>query len=72
MVALIFMVIVLVLLAVLLALILSINHGEHFAPQAYYRRKQIGAPVAYGRDRLGPRRRKRLPGEDEPPPAQPS
>jgi hypothetical protein len=62
-----FALIVIVLLVVFFGLLLSISHGEHFAPQAYYRRKRIGAPVAYGLDRLGPRLRKRLPQELEPP-----
>ncbi|MHB8576249.1 MAG: hypothetical protein ACYDCQ_13070 [Dehalococcoidia bacterium] len=53
------------LVVVLYVLILSISHGEHYAPQAYYRSKRVGAPVALGVDRLGPRARKRLPGEPE-------
>ncbi len=48
---------------VLAFLIFRINNGEHFTPQAYYRRKRTGAPVAYGVDALGPRRRRRLPEE---------
>ena len=47
------------LVLVLYALIASINRGEHYAPQAYYRRKRGGAPVAYGFESLGPRRRRR-------------
>jgi hypothetical protein len=53
------------LVAFLLVLIFIINNGTHFAPQAYYRRKRTGAPVAYGVDALGPRRRKRPPGAAE-------
>jgi hypothetical protein len=50
-------------LVVLLCLLIGrINKGEHYAPQAYYRRKRGGAPVAYGFDSLGPRPRKRPPG----------
>ena len=47
----------------LFALILRINHAEHFAPQAYYRRKRGGAPIAYGFESLAPRHRKQLPPE---------
>ncbi len=54
---------VLPLVVVLYALIASINHGEHYAPQAYYRRKRGGAPVTYGFDSLGPRLRRRTPLE---------
>jgi hypothetical protein len=52
-------------------LIVSINHGEHYAPQAYYRRKRGGAPVAYGFESLGPRPRRLLPIEHEAPGEQP-
>jgi hypothetical protein len=45
-------------------LIVRMNVGEHYAPQAYYRLKRGGAPLAYGFESLGPRRRKRPP---EPP-----
>ena len=51
--------IVLPLVVVLYVLILKINEGEHHTPQAYYRRKTGGAPVAGGYEALGPRRRKR-------------
>jgi hypothetical protein len=51
------------LVVVLYVLIAGINRGEHFAPQAYYRRKRGGAPVAYGYESLVARRRKRLPEE---------
>jgi hypothetical protein len=51
------------LVVVLLVLIASINNGTHYTPQAYYRRKRLGAPVAFGVDALGPRLRRRLPGE---------
>jgi hypothetical protein len=50
--------IVVPLVVVLFALIFRINHAQHFAPQAYYRRKATGAPVAYGCESLGPRLRK--------------
>src|SRR5256885_11667418 len=46
------------LVVVLYALIFRINHAEHFAPQAYYRRKTAGAPVVYECESLGPRLRK--------------
>ncbi|HEX4467751.1 MAG TPA: hypothetical protein VH025_11235 [Solirubrobacteraceae bacterium] len=55
------LVLLLALVAFLYALIGSMNHGRHFAPQAYYRRKTVGAPIATERDALGPRSR-RLPG----------
>lgn len=45
-------------------LIYSMNNGRHFTPQAYYRRKVGGAPVAGGYDALGPRQRRRAPSED--------
>jgi hypothetical protein len=53
------------LLLLLALLIFKISHGEHFAPQAYYRHKRTGAPVAFGLDALGPRPRRRLPQELE-------
>ena len=52
--------IVLPLVAVLCMLIAVMNHGEHYAPQAYYRHKRGGAPVAHGFESLGPRPRKRV------------
>jgi uncharacterized membrane protein len=42
-------------------LILRMNHAVHFAPQAYYRKKTAGAPIAYEFESLGPRPRKKLP-----------
>ncbi len=42
----------------LFVLIFRMNHAEHFAPQAFYRKKRGGAPVAYGFESLGPRPRK--------------
>ena len=60
--------IVVPLVVVLYALIFRINHAEHFAPQAYYRRKTAGAPVAYECESLGPRRRKALPADSSPKP----
>jgi hypothetical protein len=51
------------LLLLLGVLIFRISHGEHFAPQAYYRHKRTGAPVTFGIDALGPRPRRRLPEE---------
>ncbi len=67
----IFLLIVVALVVLLYALILSISHGEHYAPQAYYRSKRVGAPVALGVDRLGPRPRKRLPGHEQEQPHEP-
>ena len=64
------MLVLVVLVVLLLGLISSINHGEHFAPQAYYRQKRGGAPVAFGYESLAPRRRRRLEQQtaaDEPP-----
>jgi hypothetical protein len=51
-------------LVVLLCVLISrMNHAEHFAPQAYYRKKRGGAPVALGFESLGPRARKQPPSE---------
>jgi hypothetical protein len=47
------------LVVVLYLLIGSMNHGEHFAPQAYYRKRQRAANYVRGLASLGPRRRKR-------------
>lgn len=52
------------LVLVLLGLIWRINHVEHFAPQAYYRQKTGGAPVAFGYESLGPRLRRPPPSAD--------
>jgi hypothetical protein len=52
------------LVVLLLALIVLISNGDHYAPQAYYRRKRGGAPVTYGFESLGPRPRKSPPGWD--------
>jgi hypothetical protein len=46
------------LVVVLLFLISRMNNAEHFAPQAYYRRKRGGAPLALHFESLGPRARK--------------
>ncbi len=59
----IFLLVLFALVLVLIGLIVSINHGDHYAPQAYYRRKRGGAPVAYGYESLAPRYRKRGPEE---------
>jgi hypothetical protein len=53
--------VVLSLVVVLFVLIAKINSGEHYTPQAYYRRKTGGAPVAFGYEALGARARKRPP-----------
>ena len=45
-------------------LIYRMSYGRHFTPQAYYRRKVGGAPVAGGYEALGPRHRKRAPAQD--------
>jgi hypothetical protein len=61
----IFILLVIVPLVVVLGvLIFRINHLEHFAPQAYYRSKRGGAPVALEYESLGPRARK-LPHDDD-------
>lgn len=52
------------LVVVLYVLIVRINHAEHFAPQAYYRKKTAGAPIAFDFDSLAPRPRKLLPEYD--------
>ena len=54
--------VIVVLIAVLLGLIVRINHAEHYAPQAYYRKKTAGAPVVFEFESLAPRPRKILPG----------
>ena len=60
-----FILIVVVPLVVLLfVLIFRMNHMAQFTPQAYYRRKVGGAPVAGEYEALGPRPRRRLPTED--------
>ena len=64
-----FLLIVIPLVALLLLLISSMNNGTHYTPQAYYRRKRLGAPVVFGVDALGPRLRRRLPGELDASPA---
>ena len=48
----------------LFVLIFRMNHAEHFAPQAFYRKKRGGAPVAFEFESLGPRPRKPPPSED--------
>jgi hypothetical protein len=53
----------------LFVLIFRMNHGEHFAPQAYYRSKTGGAPLAFGFESLGPRARKPPPSQQGDPPA---
>jgi hypothetical protein len=52
------LILVLPLVLLLFVLIFRMNHAEHFAPQAYYRRKTAGAPIAFGIESLGPRARK--------------
>jgi hypothetical protein len=56
--------VIVVLIAILLVLIVRINHAEHYAPQAYYRKKTAGAPVVFEFESLAPRPRKVLPGAD--------
>jgi hypothetical protein len=51
----------------LFVLIFRMNHGTHFAPQAYYRSKTGGAPLALGFESLGPRARKPPPSEQQDP-----
>jgi hypothetical protein len=55
------------LVVVLGVLIFRMQHAEHFAPQAYYRKKVGGAPVAFGFESLGPRNRKPFSENDDPP-----
>jgi hypothetical protein len=64
--------IVVPLIVVLVALIFRMNHAAQFAPQAYYRRKTVGAPVASGRESLGPRLRKDPPADSSPKTAAPA
>ena len=63
--------VVLPLVVVLCVLIARINNAEHYAPQAYHRRKRGGAPVAHGFESLGPRPRKTPPGGEDGAPAAP-
>jgi hypothetical protein len=58
--------IVVPLVVVLFVLIFRINHAEHSAPQAYYLRKTVGAPIAYGCESLGPRARKAASADSSP------
>jgi hypothetical protein len=51
------------LVVVLCALIFRMNHAEHFAPQAYYRKKTGGAPLAVEFESLAPRARKAPPSD---------
>jgi hypothetical protein len=54
----------------LFVLIFRMNHAEHYAPQAFYRKKRGGAPVAYEFESLGPRPRKSAPpGQQGNPPS---
>ena len=53
------------LVLVLFVLIFRMNYGAHFTPQAYYRRKVGGAPVAGEYEALGPRARLAVPDPDE-------
>jgi hypothetical protein len=46
------------LVVVLYLLILSMNHGEHFAPQAYYRKRRRAANYVLRMASLVPRARK--------------
>jgi hypothetical protein len=43
---------------VLYLLIFSMNHGRHFAPQAYYRKKRRAANFVLGLASLTPRSRR--------------
>jgi hypothetical protein len=51
---------------VLYLLILSMAHGKHFAPQAYYRKKRRGANVALRLMSNVPRARREPVGRDRP------
>jgi hypothetical protein len=58
--------IVVPLVVVLYGLIFRINHAQHYAPQAYYRRKTAGATIAFEFESLAPRPRRGPPsGSDE-------
>jgi len=59
--------VMLALVVVIYVLIARINHGRHYAPQAYHHRKQEGAPLAHGVARLAPRHRRHIPAEDQEP-----
>jgi hypothetical protein len=54
------------LVVVLYVLIVSMAHGRHFSPQAYYRKKRRGANFLYGLASAVPRpRREPTPHEPE-------
>jgi hypothetical protein len=55
---------ILLLIALLYVLIFLMNNARHFAPQAFYRKKRGGAPVAEEFESLGPRPRRPPPSED--------
>ena len=57
-------VLIVALVGFMFVLIFRMNHAKHFAPQAYYRKKRGGAPVAYEFDSLGPSPRKPPPSEE--------
>jgi len=59
------LIIVLPLVVLLGVLIYRMNNVAQYAPQAFYRHKRTGAPVAYGLDALGPRPRRRLAEEPQ-------
>jgi hypothetical protein len=60
-----FVIIIAPLVVLLFVLIFRMNHAEHFAPQAFYRKKRGGAPVAYEFESLGPRPRKPPPSDED-------
>ncbi len=53
--------VLLALVVVLQLLILSMTHGKHFTPQAYYRKKRRGANFLLGLASMVPRPRKESP-----------
>jgi hypothetical protein len=51
------------LVVILYLLILSMNHGKHFAPQAYYRKRRRAANYVLGMASLVARSRKTPPSD---------
>jgi hypothetical protein len=53
------------LVIVLQLLILSMTHGKHFTPQAYYRKRRRGANFVLGLASMVPRPRKESPEAED-------
>ncbi len=55
--------VILMLVVLLYVLIFLMNNARHFAPQAFYRKKRGGAPIADEFESLGPRPRRPPPSD---------